>query len=222
MQELIKKRWVIFISGILIAIIGLLGIGLILYCNGYRIVYPEQFETSWGAVSGFAAWFGVAVSILSAGASFLAIWSAIQVADKQNKIALFEKRHEIFEIIFNCKPFSEQILDAKCNLDIQLNFYVAFCYTVLNDDKAKDRTFLMAKYLMLERNLNRVPFLFKNTEILIRIPELNRALNSVISVSFNKKEAPDLHERIKCFSDYVNGEDYKKLVEEMQKELILR
>ena len=66
MKDLIRKRWFVFLLGILVAVVALLIFGLILYCNGYRIVYPEQFETSWDAVSGFAAWFGVGVSIVSA------------------------------------------------------------------------------------------------------------------------------------------------------------
>ena len=101
MKELTKKTWFVFLLGILIAVVVLLGIGVILYCNGYRIIYPQQFETSWDAVSGFAAWFGVVVSVVSAAASFFAIWFAVRVADKQNKIALFEKRYNFYFIINN-------------------------------------------------------------------------------------------------------------------------
>ena len=50
MKELAKKRWFVFLLGILLAILVLLGIGVVLYCNGYRITYPQQFETSWDAV----------------------------------------------------------------------------------------------------------------------------------------------------------------------------
>lgn len=115
MKELIKKRWFVFLLGILIAVVALLGIGFILYCNGYRIVYPEQFETSWNAVSGFAAWFGVVVSAVSAAASFFAIWFAVRVADKQNKIALFEKRYNCYLVVQNLLLCGKRLRKATYN-----------------------------------------------------------------------------------------------------------
>ena len=102
MKDLIRNRWFVFLLGILIATVVLLGIGVILYGNGYRITYPQQFETSWDAVSGFAAWAGILVSIASAAASFFAIWFAVRVADKQNKIALFESRYKVFDVFVSC------------------------------------------------------------------------------------------------------------------------
>ena len=72
MKQLIKKRWFVFLLGILIAVIAFLIFGIVLYCNGYRIIYPEQFETSWDAVSGFAAWFEVVTSTISTGAALSA------------------------------------------------------------------------------------------------------------------------------------------------------
>lgn len=124
MKDLIRKRWFVFLLGILVAVIALLIFGLILYCNGYRIVYPEQFETSWDAVSGFAAWFGVGVSIVSAVASFFAIWFAVRVADKQNKIALFEKRYECYATIQTLLVCASQIRDAETNKGVQTAFRI--------------------------------------------------------------------------------------------------
>lgn len=102
MKELIKKRWFVFLLGILIAVVVLFGIGFILYCNGYRITYPQQFETSWDAVSSVGTWAGVVVSAVGVVSSFIAIWIAIQVpkriANRQDRISLFEKRYQVYNL----------------------------------------------------------------------------------------------------------------------------
>ena len=110
-------------AGIVVAVVGLLLFGLLLYCIGYRIVYPEQFETSWDAVSSFAAWTGILVSIASAVASFMAVWYAIRVADKQNKIALFEKRYECYMIIKNVVDVSNWVKCSSSYYHVYLGFY---------------------------------------------------------------------------------------------------
>lgn len=80
----------------------LVGVSLLvfLYCKGFRIAYAPDLENSWDAVSAFAAWGGVFMS-------FVAIIVAIQVpekiADRQDRIALFEKRLEIYNILSSCK-----------------------------------------------------------------------------------------------------------------------
>lgn len=66
---------------------------VVLYCLGFRITYAPELENSWNAVSAVAACVGVL-------ASFIAIWFAIQVpkkiAEQQNKIALLEKRVQLY------------------------------------------------------------------------------------------------------------------------------
>lgn len=219
MKELIKKRWFVFLLGILIAAIALLIFGLILYCNGYRIVYPEQFETSWDAVSGFAAWAGILVSIASAAASFMAVWYAVRVADKQNRIALFEKKYELFEIVVNCKMLSNAIKDLKTDLEVQMAFLAALCYSSVDRDKVVDNTYVSVKEIGIFQKLKQVPFLFENTEELDTLTKLISLLASLVS---NNKKVPALQNRIQEFSDYINSEEYKKLVDAMQKELMLK
>ena len=77
---------------------------------GFNITYDPTIITDWNAVSGCAAWAGVATSLL-------AIWYAIQVpkkiADRQDKIALFEKRYDLFIEIKKHYVFSQMI--AMCN-----------------------------------------------------------------------------------------------------------
>ena len=81
------KKMIAVVTGIIIVIIGL-------YIAGFRITYNPNLITDWDAVSGCAAWAGVIASVV-------AIWYAIQVpkkiADRQDKIALFEKRIDIYK-----------------------------------------------------------------------------------------------------------------------------
>ena len=121
-MKFIKGRWFPLIVATLVIAVG----GGAMYLFGWRVTYQPELESSWDAVSAVAAWGGVIVAIASASASFLAVWFAIQVpqkiADRQDKIALFEKRYECFQFFEECfalytvsleKNASEKIIE-KC------------------------------------------------------------------------------------------------------------
>lgn len=101
-----------------------------LYCFGFRITYAPELETSWEAVSAVAAWVGVLVSIIGVVASFLAIWYAIKIpktiAERQDKIALFEKRYECYTVIQNFLALSNQIENLQTIKEIQAAFKIYF------------------------------------------------------------------------------------------------
>ena len=224
MKDLIRKRWFVFLLGILIAVIALLIFGLILYCNGYRIVYPEQFETSWDAVSAVASWAGIIVSIASAIAAFMAVWYAIRVSDKQNRISLFEKKYELFEIISDCKTFSDLLENAKCNMDVRIMFFASFCYRSPNSE-AKNSTFIAAKYLEIIRKIKQVGFLFGEIDGLAHLPKLIGTLTNLLVNCCKESKADDLddlQEKKQRFSDYINSKDYKDLIDAMQNQLLLK
>lgn len=164
MKELIKKSWFVFLLGILIAVVVLFGIGVILYCNGYRIVYPEQFETSWDAVSGFAAWFGVAVSILSAAASFAAIWFAVRVADKQNKIALFEKRYNCYLVVQNLLLCGKRLRKATYN-DTTYAILEFYLKKSVGSDKLPNSVELMLATFEIKDKIEPGAFLFSKFDV---------------------------------------------------------
>ena len=70
---------------------------------GWRITYAPELENSWDAISATSTVISAIVSIIGVSASFAAIWYAIQVpkeiADRQDKIALFEKRLTCYEML---------------------------------------------------------------------------------------------------------------------------
>lgn len=88
MKKFIKGRW----FPLTIVIVGEAVLLVFLYCNSFRITYAPDLENSWDAVSAFATWFGVAMSFV---AIMVAIRIPKEIANRQDKIALFEKRMEI-------------------------------------------------------------------------------------------------------------------------------
>lgn len=106
-----KKKYITIAVLCLTAMLGLIAC---LYAFGFRITYAPELENSWDAISAFAAWAGVIVSIIAVGVSGLAIYYAIQVpkkiADRQDKITLFDKRMSCFIAIL-------QLLDITNGLD---------------------------------------------------------------------------------------------------------
>lgn len=82
----------------------------ILWKLGFKIVYNPTLEDNWTAVSAMA-------ECISVCTSFLAIYFAIEVpkdiAKSQNNIALFEKRWELREIVYELKDFGNALLEIK-------------------------------------------------------------------------------------------------------------
>ena len=121
LKESLKKfiigRWFPLFVGIICLALLVFGMAVL----GLRITYAPELENSWSAISAFADWGGVFVSVIGVIASFVAIWYAIQVpkkiADRQDKIALFEKRYECFQLFEKCYVFYSQIKDKECTLE---------------------------------------------------------------------------------------------------------
>lgn len=193
MKDLIRNRWFVFLLGILIATVVLLGIGVILYGNGYRITYPQQFETSWDAVSGFASWVGILVSIASAIASFMAVWYAVRVADYQNRIALFEKRYECYTIIKNVVDVSDWVNYSSSYYHAYLGFY-----RVVRPFRGKmmDPSELASYYFDLKEQVMCSIFLFPSSD--------EKALRELF------EKAIDLIHR----TDLMNSDEYDKIMDD--------
>lgn len=71
-------------------------------CTGWRIVYAPELEPDWNSVSAVA-------SLIGAVRTVAAVWFAVRVADKQNQIALFEKRCTAYTKLNNLHMFAEHI-----------------------------------------------------------------------------------------------------------------
>lgn len=106
MKKLIKWKWFPMVAVIAAFAVVVLVMALL----GFRITYAPDLENSWEAISAVAAWAGVITSIAAVGASFAAVWFAIRVpkeiAEQQNKIALFEKKYSVYSSLLLIKNFS--------------------------------------------------------------------------------------------------------------------
>lgn len=125
-KNFIMGRWFPLILALLI-------IGLIFtvgFLFGFRITYAPELKNDWEAISGVATWAEVIVAIISVIASFMAVWYAIQVpqkiAERQDRIALFEKRFECYSVILNLIECAKWIETRTENREIAISFRVNF------------------------------------------------------------------------------------------------
>lgn len=98
MKNFIKGRWFPLTVA---AVFGLI-VGSILFSCGFRITYDRELESSWAAISAVAAWAGAVGTVA-------AVFSAIYVAYRQNKISLFEKRYKVYTIVRNYIIFAVKL-----------------------------------------------------------------------------------------------------------------
>lgn len=125
-NKFVRGRWFPLLGFIFLLVIVIVVVGLF----GFRITYAPEMENSWDAISAVAAWVSVIVAALSAGASFAAIWTAIRVpqkiADRQDKIALFEKRYDALLTYNKCRTFALLLVPIKEKGKVNDVFYTAF------------------------------------------------------------------------------------------------
>lgn len=171
MKAFIKGRW----FPLVVAVVGTVIIAFVMAWFGWRITYAPELETSWECVSAIA-------SVAGAVGTVSAVWFAIRVADKQNKIALFEKRYAVYDILLHCISFSNSIRDNSDNSDIssiRSLFIVSFSYHPIIEDGSDKALFKeCTKYAMDAKDkLDTASFLFNcNTDTYA---------NSIICALFN-------------------------------------
>ena len=154
MKKFIKGRW----FPLTVAAVAVLVIAFILFFFGFRITYAPKLEINWEAVSAVAAWVGVI-------SSFIAIWFAIQVpkkiADRQDKIALFEKRYQCFQLLEECFVLYKNSLEKNAKDKI-----IRECYHILEIETPNDlnKNTFQRKARQFEYTLHQIPFLFEGID----------------------------------------------------------
>lgn len=187
MKDFIKGRWFPF----LLLLVGLVFVLLVGFLLGFRITYAPALENSWEAISGVAAWVGIVVSILSAIASFMAVWYAIRVADKQNQIALFEKRYECFQLFEQCVT----LVRCATNLKNDLSVEEQCCYMLgIQKIESLNKFELERKIAKYEYAMHEMEFLFSGiTEKDAK--ELFDSLSLYIQAIINKQNTEECKQR---------------------------
>ena len=94
-------------------------VAVFLWFLGFRITYAPSLENSWNAISACASWAGVI-------SSFVAIYVAIQIpkkiADRQDRVALLEKRTQIYAAIQDLCGCAAQIDKARSDEQVLTSF----------------------------------------------------------------------------------------------------
>ncbi len=176
-----KKRTTIY---------AILGVGtvviivLVLYFAGFRIAYDPTLLNDWNAISACASWASVIGSIF---AIFVAIQIPSRIADKQDKIALFEKRFAFYEVLRQCISFSTMIRNSVTHEEIVAYFIAVFKRARPNGNSVDDREY---EALLLREKvvdvLNQGIFLFEFDERKA-VEKLISALTALLSISETHK-----------------------------------
>lgn len=116
----VKWRWFPLIAAIALLVLAA-GVVLVMALFGWRFTYVPELDNNWDAISACAAWAGVIMSFL---AVMVAVWIPKRIADRQDKIALFEKRYDCYTVIQNLLVCAEQMENVQTNKGVQTAFKV--------------------------------------------------------------------------------------------------
>lgn len=101
MKKFLNAKIPLWVIGAILLVVAFLAVA------GFRITYAPELENSWSAISAVATWAGVAATTV---AIIVAIQIPQRIADNENKIALFDKRYEVYDAITRCITFSDLII----------------------------------------------------------------------------------------------------------------
>lgn len=124
MKKFVKGRWFPLIAVAIASVI----VALVMALFGWKITYAPDLENSWDAISACAAWMSamatldaVIVAIIIAIKQNKIAQKQTEISEQQNKIVLFEKRYEFYQMVRDCLSlarFLPQFGDSKNNIYI--------------------------------------------------------------------------------------------------------
>lgn len=121
-MKFVNKKCFPLVVGISIALV----IGFFVFLCGFHIAYALELENSWDAISAVGTLASAVIAAISTCASFLAVWYAIKISEKDAKINLFDKRYVVYKTLENCKLFYESLDDLDDMNSIQTQFLSTF------------------------------------------------------------------------------------------------
>ena len=212
MKKFVKSRW----FSLAVAAVVLLVIVVAGFFFGFRITYAPELENSWNAISAMASWVG---TIGTVSAIFAAIW----VANRQNKIALFEKRYENYIIIQKLLACALQLEDVNTNKGVQVAFRI-YLDAPQNIHKNKSVYEMIVELLQMQSILLSGAFLFSNynAELAKKIVAVGtELLRKTASHNIKNAEEPLLQDIMELKKEYIDlCETFEKnYFESMENEL---
>lgn len=135
MKKLNKCHFWVLIAAFIVVLIVML-----LYFIGFRITYSPELETSWDAISACAAWAGAVMSFF---AVMVAVWIPKKIADRQDKIALFEIRYKLYYDFYRLYRSCDNLWHSykKIDFDLKQNerkVYKEIYLTLVNNKYLQD------------------------------------------------------------------------------------
>lgn len=121
------------------------------YNMGFRITYAPWMENAWGAIDAVGTW---VAAIISGTAIWFAVITPKRIADKQDKIALFEKRYAFYEALTACTSFSSILQMCEKSEEFEILFISRF--TSYSDEKPPvgSAEFYESKYGLFQSTFN--------------------------------------------------------------------
>lgn len=212
MKKFIKGRW----FPLSIAIIVVTALLVFLYCKGFRITYAPDLENSWDAVSAFAAWAGV---VTSSVAIIIAILIPKRIAVRQDKIALFEKRLEIYDLLSSCSSSANILKVVDNNEDI-----LKYLFIVFTDDSRKQNKFDSNEARLYLTNcsakLQQAVFLFPE-EVIPYITEVSIELLILANADVEKDEPERFDEKKQKYFEAISNFDQNKVLKRIRAEMTM-
>ncbi len=191
----------------------------LMYQMGFRITYVPDLENSWNAISGTASWVSVIVSVLGVIASFLAVWYAIQISDKQNKIALFEKRYRVYRTLISCDFFSACVFVSKEPEGIKEFFYTSF-YDASEEPKTYQYKLFAFKYVQVTETLAESKFLFSE-DIWKGVCKIIESIQKLVPTGEKGMSKEEFDKAKQDYLDAVKSCELKLILKKMEQELNL-
>lgn len=179
-------------------------------------ITSEQKDIIWNVIDSI-------VSVISAVGTVSAIFAAIWVANRQNKIALFEKRYENYIIIQKLLACALQLEDVNTNKGVQVAFRI-YLDAPQNIHKNKSVYEMIVELLQMQSILLSGAFLFSNynAELAKKIVAVGtELLRKTASHNIKNAEEPLLQDIMELKKEYIDlCETFEKnYFESMENEL---
>lgn len=212
LQKLKSKDFLCFVVVLCLGLVFL----LLMYQMGFRITYAPDLENSWNAISATASW-------VSAIASFLAVWSAIQVpkqiAERQIKVDLFEKRYRVYRTLMSFDFFSALVSISKEPGDIEVFFYQSFC-NISEEPKMYQYKLFAAKYVQVTDNLAESKFLFSE-DIWKGVCKIIESMQKLVQTGEKGMSKEEFDKAKQDYLDAMKSCELKLILNKMEEELNL-
>lgn len=212
LQKLKSKGFLCFVVVLCLGLVFL----LLMYQMGFRITYAPDLENSWNAISATASW-------VSAIASFLAVWSAIQVpkkiAERQIKVDLFEKRYRVYRTLILCDSFSALVSISTGLADIEIFFYQSFC-NISEEPKMYQYKLFAAKYVQVTETLAESKFLFSE-DIWKGVCKIIESVQKLVPTGEKGMSKEEFDKAKQDYLDAMKSCELKLILNKMEEELNL-